>query len=154
MKEMILKNASNTLNIKNMKKYKLIKQYPGSPSVGTIVKKEGDSHYEAIEKKDSFYSSEIELYPEFWEEITNNKLVIKERWEERVINIVEICVVDENGDTIDNEILLQDTGEITDRGDKEVMSIRRGLIRFQGIEKLVLDAVDRLKSDNSVNEEL
>jgi len=137
-----------------MKKYRLIREYPGSLKLGVIVKKKGDYHYETIDEKECFHHSAIEGYPEFWEELEKYKLVVKERWEERVINIVEVCVVDENGDTIDNEILLQYQGEITDGGDKEVMSIRRGLIRFQRIEKLILDAIDRLKNDNNVNDEL
>lgn len=57
-----------------MKKYKLIKEYPGSPKLGTIISQLGtsqfyeDKHNSAIMKKCFDYKI-FSKYPEFWEEI-------------------------------------------------------------------------------------
>jgi uncharacterized protein involved in tolerance to divalent cations len=68
--------------IKKMKKYKLIKEYPGSPEVGTIV-----SFYDSLQSYiylDStittrfISSSLIEKNPEFWEEIIEKDYEILE----------------------------------------------------------------------------
>ena len=52
-------------------KYKLIKEYPGSPKLGTVVIKNNDfGGYSYIEPNIQEYSKGvIEQYPEFWEEV-------------------------------------------------------------------------------------
>ena len=54
-----------------MKQYKLIKEYPGSPKLGTIVNHvKGWGSYESYFDGDLVYSTyAIENYPEFWQEI-------------------------------------------------------------------------------------
>jgi hypothetical protein len=56
-------------------KYKLIKKYPGSPEIGTIVKKRSDSIY-FPETKETWSSTDSNYFdtivtnnPEFWEKI-------------------------------------------------------------------------------------
>ncbi|MCK9430705.1 MAG: hypothetical protein M0R17_12010 [Candidatus Omnitrophica bacterium] len=63
-----------------MKKYKLIKEYPGSPSIPYIVKKETevakyyvpDNYPDEI---DSFETDEIENWPKNWEEIIEYPMI-------------------------------------------------------------------------------
>jgi len=63
------------------KKFQLIKEYPGSPKLGTVVKSRNTSKSIPFYKELYFddenvmhYSPElIENYPEFWEEIQFNK---------------------------------------------------------------------------------
>lgn len=50
-----------------MKKFKLIKTYPGSPELGTIIEREC-RHY-CIDKNTHLRYPNIENYPEFWEEM-------------------------------------------------------------------------------------
>jgi hypothetical protein len=53
-----------------MKKFKLIREYPGSPKLGTIVKGKFLGHYHDIsEQISSITSNLIENQPEFWEEV-------------------------------------------------------------------------------------
>lgn len=57
-----------------MKKYKLIKEYPGSPSMPYIVKKETESAKYYVpdnypDEIDSFETDEIEEWPKNWKEI-------------------------------------------------------------------------------------
>ena len=62
--------------IKNLSSYKLIKEYPGSPEVGTIVKDSQGSieytepsgkQYTASSSAGNIFKTNIEAYPEFWE---------------------------------------------------------------------------------------
>lgn len=54
-----------------MKKYKLIKEYPGSPPLDTIFKKQSTGHYqcERLNIISSYSASIIENYPEHFKEI-------------------------------------------------------------------------------------
>lgn len=55
-----------------MKKYKLIKKFPNSPELGTVVFKAGGLNPELYgdEQNNFFFKEEdVENYPEFWEEI-------------------------------------------------------------------------------------
>jgi hypothetical protein len=52
-----------------MKKYKLIKEFPGSPELGTVVEKEDSSFFINTHYGFRVRQSEIENFPEFWEEI-------------------------------------------------------------------------------------
>lgn len=51
-----------------MKKYKLIKIFPGSPSLGTIIEDTGQGSYK-MNNSQYYGKINIENYPEFWEEI-------------------------------------------------------------------------------------
>lgn len=53
-----------------MKKYKLIKEYPGSPKLGTIVELKNDGFY-PINTPGGWFSEKYHLkpFPEFWEEV-------------------------------------------------------------------------------------
>lgn len=62
-----------------MKKYKLIKKYPGSPLVGTTV--EEDSHNQYVTEDIIIFSkAEVETYSEFWEEVKEFKVDDWVRW--------------------------------------------------------------------------
>ncbi len=69
-----------------MKKYKLIKEYPGSPIIGTIAKFEKGKWYCHMIPKlqgsdDELHSlgcGEVKLYPEFWEEVVEKDYEILE----------------------------------------------------------------------------
>lgn len=56
-------------------KYLLVKEYPGSPALGTIVNQLGDGKYGKVTCECSLYrefsKSEIEKYPEFWKPLKN-----------------------------------------------------------------------------------
>lgn len=52
-----------------MKKYKLIKEYPGSPNLGTELIMKGINSYHSQDGKKIFNGLQPENYPEFWEEI-------------------------------------------------------------------------------------
>lgn len=57
----------------HLKKYRLIREYPGSPKLGTIIK-QSPNHWWGIEHDNNCFSgcnapSEPKNYPEFWEEI-------------------------------------------------------------------------------------
>lgn len=60
--------------------YKLIKEYPGSPEVGTIVSTINDkwTHYfDAISAKD-YKKDIVENYPEFWKKLENPLFVTED----------------------------------------------------------------------------
>ena len=58
-----------------MKKYRLIKRYPGSPYVGTICEERNNKssfcYYFEGEKNIGITKGQVENQPEYWEEITN-----------------------------------------------------------------------------------
>jgi hypothetical protein len=63
-----------------MVEYKLIKEYPGSPKLGTIIQKKLSS-YEEVDVYRGFYTtipSLIEKYPEFWEKVVEEPLFTTE----------------------------------------------------------------------------
>ena len=60
-----------------MKKFRLIREYPGSPKLGTIVEKDeryGSHIYKYIESNSNFgvLKYHVEGNPEYWEEIKEN----------------------------------------------------------------------------------
>ena len=59
-----------------MKKYKLIREYPGSPKLGTIVEKELRSSvsyfYRSGDKRICVHTTHVENNPEYWEEVNDN----------------------------------------------------------------------------------
>lgn len=71
-----------------MKKFKLIKEYPGSPKLGTEVEKRNGKIY--MPNSFLIFRHSVEEYPEFWEEIekvitelvvfTKNNLTTTELW--------------------------------------------------------------------------
>jgi hypothetical protein len=65
-----------------MKKYKLIKEYPGSPKLGTEVEKESNNKfsyfYRSGDKRICVYNEHIENQPEYWEEVRNICFVVSE----------------------------------------------------------------------------
>lgn len=62
-----------------MKKYKLIKEYPGSPELETIIIEAADiKNKYFIKRNDIWYINSPENYPEFWEEIRKNE-TLKEK---------------------------------------------------------------------------
>lgn len=66
-----------------MKKYKLIKEYPGSPELGTEVEKDKLSKsyfYRCGDKRWVVLTDHVEENPEYWEEINDNLwYVVSER---------------------------------------------------------------------------
>jgi hypothetical protein len=59
-------------------KYKLIKEYPGSPELGTVVEKESkiksntSYYYREGEKRYCIYDYHVEDNPEYWEKVNDN----------------------------------------------------------------------------------
>jgi len=103
-----------------MKKYKLIKKYPGSYSVGVVLTKERHAPFYGINKAD-IHEDIIENYPEFWE------LVVEKDYEILSLRSLDIIEDLENNETI-NMLLKQgcsihsvkrlSDGEIFTIGDK------------------------------------
>jgi hypothetical protein len=67
-----------------MRKFKLIKEYPGSPELGTIVEKELRSSssyfYRSGDRRICVFNDHVENNPEYWEEIKDIVLwVVYER---------------------------------------------------------------------------
>jgi hypothetical protein len=58
---------------RNMKQYKLIKEYPGSPPKGTVATKKEYGNYE-INGGIHILQGFVENYPEFWEKVKNYKI--------------------------------------------------------------------------------
>lgn len=57
-----------------MIKYKLIKEYPGSPKIGTVVEKESTSYYyREGETRWCIFNNHVEDNPEYWEEVKTNE---------------------------------------------------------------------------------
>jgi hypothetical protein len=57
-----------------MKKYKLIKEYPGSPELGTVVEKQikSQTYYHIHnDRKFGVLSEHVEDNPEYWEEVND-----------------------------------------------------------------------------------
>lgn len=51
-----------------MKKYKLIKEYPGSPEINTILEQRAENVFYCSNNSNFFrHKNELENYPEFWE---------------------------------------------------------------------------------------
>lgn len=65
-----------------MIKYKLIKEYPGSPKIGTVVEKESkiksntSYYYREGEKRWCIFDNHVENNPEYWEEVNEAYLVL------------------------------------------------------------------------------
>lgn len=64
-----------------MRKFRLIKEYPGSPKLGTIVEKDeryGSHIYKYKESNNSFgvLKYHVEDNPEYWEELYENKFMV------------------------------------------------------------------------------
>ena len=59
-----------------MKKYKLIKEYPGSPYLGTICEERNNKssfcYYFEGEKNIGITKDQVENQPEYWEEVEDN----------------------------------------------------------------------------------
>jgi hypothetical protein len=61
-----------------MTKYKLIKEYPGSPELGTIaeriskIKSNTSYYYGEGEKKYCIYDNHVEDNPEYWKKVNDN----------------------------------------------------------------------------------
>jgi len=68
-----------------MRKFRLIKEYPGSPKLGTIVKKEFSTEFIYIVDGSKFGSRygvmkyHVEDNPEYWEEVIENKFMVSTR---------------------------------------------------------------------------
>lgn len=67
-----------------MRKFRLIKEYPGSPKLGTIVEKEEicGSHVYIHEGSNNIFGilkSHVEGNPEYWEEVIENKFMVSTR---------------------------------------------------------------------------
>jgi hypothetical protein len=62
-----------------MKKYRLIKEYPGSPKIGDIVKGSGrDGWYSKEEGHSTYDWTHIVLHPEYWKEVIGKDYEILE----------------------------------------------------------------------------
>ena len=70
-----------------MKRYKLIKEYPGSPKLGSIIKNEDvfKGHWYTITEKKHLGTIEPWKYPEFWEEVVEKDYEILSLKAENVV---------------------------------------------------------------------
>jgi hypothetical protein len=76
--------------------YKLIKDFPASPELGTIVTKQKNGHYLYVNDLNDaslFWDREIENYPEFWEEVKEKEYTILSF----VNSSKDLFNIDENG---------------------------------------------------------
>lgn len=60
------------------KQYKLIKEYPGSPKLGTIVERKGDGYYYPTNSPGGWFNENIHIIPfsEFWKEVDKKEYEI------------------------------------------------------------------------------
>lgn len=97
-----------------MAKFKLIKEYPGSPELGSVCEPNG---FGVIAPQ--FSKHEVEKYKEFWQEVDENAFGIKSFWANGQLNIIcndEGCKLLES----DNEI---DIISIVRLSDKQVFKV-------------------------------
>lgn len=68
-----------------MRKFRLLREYPGSPKLGTIVKKEFSTEFIYIVDGSKFgniygvIKYHVENNPEYWEEVIENKFMVSTR---------------------------------------------------------------------------
>jgi len=85
-------------------KYKLIKEYPGSPELGTIVEKEPSSKsyfYRSGNKNLCILNNHVEDNPEYWEKVNDNLWWIVFTKKDTVFNpyepyLIETCLYQSN----------------------------------------------------------
>jgi hypothetical protein len=77
-----------------MKKYKLIKCYPGSPEIGSIAEYNEYISYYSVFQHGSFHKKNIENHPEFWEEVISEYPKILAFRNIESINVIDLL---ENG---------------------------------------------------------
>lgn len=68
-----------------MRKFRLLREYPGSPKLGTIVEKDeryGSHIYKYIESNSNFgvLKYHVEGNPEYWEEVIENKFMVSTKY--------------------------------------------------------------------------
>ena len=68
-----------------MRKFRLIREYPGSPKLGTIVEKDeryGSHIYKYKESNSNFgvLKYHVEGNPEYWEEVIENKFMVSTKY--------------------------------------------------------------------------
>ena len=90
-----------------MTKYKLIKEYPGSPNLGTVAEKESkiksntSYYYREGEKRWCIYDYHVEDNPEYWEKVNDNLWWIVFTKKDTVFNpyephLIETCLYQSN----------------------------------------------------------
>lgn len=93
-----------------MRKFRLLKSYPGSPKVGTIVKKEFSTEFVYIVDWSEFGSRygvmkyHVEDNPEYWEEIIENKFMVSTR-NSAFLNAYSVAKVNPNYKCNEYEVL-------------------------------------------------
>lgn len=93
-----------------MRKFKLIKEYPGSEKLGTIVKKEFSTEFIYIVDGSKFGSRygvlkyQVEDNPEYWEEIIENKFMVSTR-NSAFLNAYSVAKVNPNYKCNEYEVL-------------------------------------------------
>ncbi len=83
----------------------------------------------------------------------NRKMIIIERWEERIVNITEVVLADDENNTIDGENILEEHIETVEGGDKDILSIEEAIKKYNGMQDCIKEAVNRLKKDNNFYDE-
>ena len=98
-----------------MRKFRLTKEYPGSPNLGTIVQKEFDISFLYViqESEDvlkyGIMKEHVEDNPEYWEEIIENKFMVSTR-NSAFLNAYNVAKVNPNYKCNEYEYLF-DTNE-------------------------------------------
>lgn len=115
-----------------MKKYKLIKQYPGSPKLGFIVHLRHCGMYHNIETGNLYGSQHIENQPEFWQEVIEKDYEILSFSSNLVWN-GNLAVLTENGRYSPNPGVPSWTlDEILNKG----ISVKSGHIQIHSVKRL------------------
>lgn len=95
-----------------MKKYKLIKEYPGSPKLGTeIINNENVNSAHTLDKTHYYNGYKIQEYPEFWEEVVEKDYEILS-----YISKLKDCIVEVNNEWLEH-------------GDIDVGIIRKSFVK-------------------------
>ncbi len=133
-------------------KYKLIKEYPGSPELGTVVDKtlrsEKNYFYRSGDKRICVLDSHVEDKPEYWEKINESSvlyMVFTEKSEHFYKTFLTADFVHE-GKKYNDRVFFKTKEEAEDfiLYNKPCLSYNDVLLRLSSNKKLDLDCLEEL----------
>ncbi len=101
-----------------MKKYKLIKKFPGSDELGTIITGSKETMYSKGLGYRNYDWVHVEIHPEFWEEIVEKDYEILSQTSVRVCNPKDNYKVVRNTTPVIHSVKRLSDGEVFTVGDK------------------------------------
>ena len=101
-----------------MKKYKLIKKFPGSDELGTIITGSKETMYSKGLGYRNYDWAHVEIHPEFWEEIVEKDYEILSQTSVRVCNPKDNYKVVRNTTPVIHSVKRLSDGEVFSVGDK------------------------------------